>query len=385
MNQTERNIRDDYLFKKTIGCGAFGRVVVAVNIQTKKQVAIKIISKITPHMTPKRFIKETNIIKNIQHPNIMEYLDRYEDAENYYIVTEYIKHGELYNYIVTNDISIKKCKKIFCQLLSALEYCHGNLMAHRDIKLENIMISQDKKMKIKLIDFGFATRLNLHSMHKKKCGSPYYAAPEIIYDKQYNPFKADVWSLGVVLYALITKIFPFPDPKIQSTFVYNDLTNRYEIIDYNSLLITDPLLKNLFSNIFVTPENRINITQLKNHPWLRGMTIKSYLCPMSSLAPMNYSVIEKMVGLGFNYSEVIKSIIHKTKTVELMVYNYLFTYLSELQSNKVKSHNGINRERLSEPVNSVDSVDNVNSVDSVDITTGYLSNHRLNCQKILHH
>ncbi|AUL79864.3 hypothetical protein QJ857_gp0295 [Tupanvirus soda lake] len=343
MNQSGRNIKDDYIFKSPIGKGAYGEVFKASHRRTKDKVAIKVISKNTQRFRLKRFQKERDIIKSFDHPNIMGYIDCYEDDDYYYIVSEYIKHGELFNYVISNNIPIKKCKKIFCQLLSAVEYCHGNLVAHRDIKLENIMISDVKNFTIKLIDFGFATKLNLHSMHKKKCGSPEYAAPELLYSDKYNPFKSDIWSLGVVLFSLVTGSFPFPSPITKRPYTYDTATKQYSVIQYCKSAITDPLLNDLLSKIFVLPENRISIHEIKNHLWLNGFTVKSYLptIPLVSkgllLSKSDLSdskevpkglllskyVVEKMVELGFNRTEVMKSLVNKTKTVELVVYYHL--------------------------------------------------------------
>ncbi|XWV25431.1 putative SNF1-related protein kinase catalytic subunit alpha KIN11-like [Tupanvirus deep ocean] len=419
MNQSERNIEEDYEFGTSIGRGAYGEVVKAINRRTKNKVAIKIISKNTPRFKLKRFQKERDIIKSFDHPNIMGYIDCYEDDSFYYIVSEYIKYGELFNYVLSNEnIPIKRCKKIFCQLLSAVEYCHGNMVAHRDIKLENIMISDIKNCIVKLIDFGFATKLNLHSMHKKKCGSPEYAAPELMYSDKYNPFKSDIWSLGVVLFSLVTGSFPFPSPNTKRPFTYDTITKQYSVLEYHRSAIKDPLLNDLLSKIFVLPENRISIDEIKNHPWLKGVTFKSYLpiilfsksdktelkeIPLSQVhqnfqegvalripkeIPIIDSLIEKMVELGFNQTNIMKSLVNKTKTVELIVYYHLFEHLGidmENSSNEQSwsTYDHMPRHQYSDPM----STESVNSTSGsvkrkfvskskyckfmVDITMGY--------------
>ena len=204
-----------YKVIKRLGDGSYGTVYSVVNIQTNVTVAMKKIEKVKENEIDDLEIKnEIDILKKLDHPNIVKIYEFYNTLTDFYIVTEYCKKGELYGYI-KNTYSENQLAVLFYQVFSGLYYLHDNHILHRDLKLENIMISdieKDLKTKeeyfwIKIIDFGTAKIFKKNKNEKAVVGSSYYIAPEVLKQK-YNE-KCDTWSVGVILYMLIVGRAPF--------------------------------------------------------------------------------------------------------------------------------------------------------------------------------
>lgn len=256
----KKNLLNDYYLKDIVGEGSFGIVNLAEHKITNKKVAIKSIFKenLEKRNLTKKFFTEVKLLKACDHPNIVKYIDIYEDDQKFYIVMEYIGKGELFAHVILAKFSEEKSKIVFKQLLDAIEHCHQKSIAHRDIKLENIFVEDDSEInfKIKVGDFGLATLVNESSLHNTFCGSLDYTSPEVIENKKYNPFLVDVWSLGVVLYTMITGAFPW-NSKIMNVLTYK--------CDYDGF---SPLVTDLLEKIFTIPEKRISLQEIKKHQWL---------------------------------------------------------------------------------------------------------------------
>ena len=326
-------ISKDYIIfkKKLLGEGQFGKVVKGINKKTNTKVAIKIINKkamtslrsninISDEVAKQKFIRETNIMRICNHPHIVKYYGCYEEDDKFYIVMERIDYGDLYSlvnkYGVLDDIIVQK---ICAQLISALEYCHGNLITHRDLKLENILISNKKNMIVKLSDFGLSTYINMNSFQKTFCGSIHYAAPEIISGNAYNPMKTDIWSIGVIIYALLIGKYPWKDNCVNDTI--NDIINfNYRIHDFELL---DEEIKDLLSKIFVPEGFRISINEIKNHPWIQPHILPSYLEIRNPIKDIDCLIIDKIVSLGFTKQDVLLSVYENRNTIENAMYHIL--------------------------------------------------------------
>lgn len=157
------------------------------------------------------FLKETDILRDISHPNIIRIFDMYEDETSYYMVTELCMGGDLFSKIeqqidMQKSFSEKQAAYIIEQILMAINMCHKNNICHRDLKPENILF--DNEGRIKVIDFGTAKKVDPEDGMKGVKGTPYYVAPEIISQMKYNE-KCDIWSIGVIMYILLTGIPPF--------------------------------------------------------------------------------------------------------------------------------------------------------------------------------
>ena len=199
----------NYEFKKTIGEGNFAKVKLSIFKPTKEEFAIKIINKKKLQKKMKNTIfRENDIISKLKHPNIIKVFEIVEDSENYYIIMENCKNGELFDYIVAHqNLSEDEASIFFYQLIKGVEYIHSKNIVHRDLKPENLLLTENNILKI--IDFGLSHPFDGTELLKTKCGSPSYAAPEIITGTEYDGFKTDVWCCGVILYAMLCGYLPF--------------------------------------------------------------------------------------------------------------------------------------------------------------------------------
>jgi serine/threonine protein kinase len=173
--------------------------------------AIKFVKKeiLKDHDQLKKLMEsEISVLGRVSHPNILGIFELLHDERHYYIVSEYVRHGELYDFMVKKDtISEGQIKHIVRQLFMAINYLHCNGIVHRDIKPQNILVYNKDKLEIKLTDFGFAKICNEKTM-SEMLGSPLYMPPEIINNETYNS-KVDIWSAGVVVYILVSGKVPF--------------------------------------------------------------------------------------------------------------------------------------------------------------------------------
>lgn len=228
-------------------------------------VAIKIIKKDSfkdnPQLQPK-IQREIALMRLFDHPHILKLLDILESPRHLYIGLEYASNGELFTYVVENkSISEQQAMKFFRQLIYGLEYLHSLGICHRDLKPENILL--DDKYNIKIADFGFA-RFTKNSVAETSCGSPHYVAPEVIGGDVYDGRCADVWSCGVILYALLTGNLPFDDPSIRN------LLAKVRRAQFVMPDVSDTLKDLLSKMLTKDPKNRITIRQIKEHPAFIG-------------------------------------------------------------------------------------------------------------------
>ena len=214
LKRSNNVIISNYEILKLIGFGSFGKVYLANHIPTKYKVAIKIVNN---HKNP-NVKSKYNILKGLNHINIIKIFDYFEKNDKTYIVLEYISGGELFDQIKNKGpLKQNELSSIFFQLIKILKYLHKKNIYHRDLKLENILLSKNNL--IKLIDFGSAIKqqkkLNINSSKNNllltKCGSINYCAPEILKGFKYNGKNSDIWSLGVILYVLSTGSLPFDE------------------------------------------------------------------------------------------------------------------------------------------------------------------------------
>jgi len=201
---------DFYQFGKTLGVGAYGKVKLGLQILTGEKVAVKMFEsiKIADPNSKRRVAREIRILKALQHPRIVRLFEVVESATRKHVIMEYASGGDLCHYVREKKrLSEGESARLFMQITDALSYCHRRGVVHRDVKLDNLLL--DAFGNVKLADFGFSVTFFHGQKLKKACGSPSYAAPEIVTRKPYNPPGVDVWSLGVVLYAMVC-LFPLP-------------------------------------------------------------------------------------------------------------------------------------------------------------------------------
>ena len=234
----------DYIIKRTIGEGTFSKVKLGINKITNEKVAIKILekSKIVEKDDLDRILREMKIITELNHQNVIKVHEMCESNEYFLIIMEYCEGGELFNYIVENQrLSEEETAYFFYQLINGIEYIHSKGIVHRDLKPENLLLDENKVLKI--IDFGLSNFYN-GTYLSTPCGSPCYASPEMVSGKSYNGFYIDVWSTGIILFAMMCGYLPFEDPDNDILFK-KILAGR---LHYPSHL--SPLAKDIMKRIF---------------------------------------------------------------------------------------------------------------------------------------
>ena len=268
--QTEKPSKK-YKVLNVIGNGSFGKVYKAMNIITDNLVAIKSIKKKDSEVEGEDIKNEINVLKKMSHPNIVKIYEFYDIKDNYYLITEFCKFGELYNFIKFH-FSEKQICVLFYQVFSGLIYLHEKNIIHRDIKLENIMIDAIEKdnittepyFYIKIIDFGSAKFFSSHKKEDEIIGSCYYIAPEVL-KKKYNE-KCDTWSAGVLLYMCLTKKAPF-NGKTNDIILEKIKEGNYDKT-CRKLMEYSPDVRDLLSNLLeVNEKKRFSARQALNHPW----------------------------------------------------------------------------------------------------------------------
>uniref|UniRef100_A0A8D3EEJ2 Serine/threonine-protein kinase BRSK2-like n=1 Tax=Scophthalmus maximus TaxID=52904 RepID=A0A8D3EEJ2_SCOMX len=205
-----------YRLEKTLGKGQTGLVKLGIHCVTCQKVAVKIVNreKLSESVLMK-VEREIAILKLIEHPHVLKLHDVYENKKYLYLVLEHVSGGELFDYLVKKGrLTPKEARKFFRQIISALDFCHSHSICHRDLKPENLLL--DEKNNIRIADFGMASLQVGESLLETSCGSPHYACPEVIRGEKYDGRKADAWSCGVILFALLVGALPFDDDNLRN-------------------------------------------------------------------------------------------------------------------------------------------------------------------------
>ena len=262
MSEKVPEVLKEYIFIKDIGEGNFGKVKLSKLIATNEKFAIKILNKQKlKSQTKSSSINEIEILAKLDHPNIIHVENIVEDEINYYIIMEYCTGGELFDYIVKQErLDEIEAAIFFYQLIKGVEYIHKQNLAHRDLKPENLLLTKDHLLKI--IDFGLCHNFDGTKLLKTKCGSPSYAAPEILKGFPYNGFKSDIWCCGIILYGMLCGYLPFDGENNQEIFRQIVKCNP----EFPPFLEDDSI--DLIAKILnPEPKKRMSITQIKLHPF----------------------------------------------------------------------------------------------------------------------
>ncbi|KAG0763835.1 hypothetical protein G6F16_003447 [Rhizopus arrhizus] len=280
----------DYVLGKTIGRGSSGRVKLGVHKQTGERVAIKMISRSrlsASSITSKSVQRELAVLQLLHHPNLVDLRQVLQDTSYVYFVMEYCEGGELFHYLAQKGrLHESEARLLFIQLITALNWCHAHHISHRDLKPENILLDKDKQ-NIKIADFGMAALQSLDTLLKTSCGSPHYASPEIVRGKRYHGPATDVWSCGVILYAMVTGYLPFDDEHIPKLLKKIKSGKYRSLPDYLSADVKDLIQRMLV----VDANQRMNMSEILVHPWLNNQSFlgtelrflqpnKFKLCPL---------------------------------------------------------------------------------------------------------
>ncbi|XP_071177071.1 serine/threonine-protein kinase SIK2-like isoform X1 [Mytilus edulis] len=321
-----------YDIEKTIGKGNFAVVKLGRHRITKSEVAIKIIDKTQlneDNLT--KVYREVQILKMVNHQNIIKLYQVMETKNMLYLVSEYAPNGEIFDFIAQHGrLSERDARKKFWQIILAVDYCHTRHVVHRDLKAENLLL--DANMNIKIADFGFGNFYKKNEHLSTWCGSPPYAAPEVFEGKKYLGPQIDIWSLGVVLYVLVCGALPFDGQSLQ---ILRDrvLSGRFRIPYF---MTTD--CENLIRRMLVLdPNKRFSINQIKKHKWMQseeGQPKSTPPSPMlginAKLGEFNEQILRLMQSLGIDQQ--------KTKeALEKDSYDH-YTAIYYLLMDRLKQH-----------------------------------------------
>ncbi|XP_059414185.1 serine/threonine-protein kinase BRSK1-like isoform X1 [Carassius carassius] len=292
-----------YRLEKTLGKGQTGLVKLGIHCITGQKVAIKIVNreKLSESVLMK-VEREIAILKLIEHPHVLKLYDVYENNKYLYLVLEHVSGGELFDYLVKKGrLTPKEARKFFKQIISALDFCHSHSICHRDLKPENLLL--DEKNNIRIADFGMASLQVGDSLLETSCGSPHYACPEVIRGEKYDGRRADVWSCGVILFALLVGALPFDHDNLRQ------LLEKVKSGVFHMPHFIPPDCQALLRGMIeVNPEKRLTLEEIQKHPWYQGG--RNEPCPeqpaprrvcvkrILSLTDLDPDVLESMHSLG---------------------------------------------------------------------------------------
>ncbi|VFQ87278.1 unnamed protein product [Cuscuta campestris] len=261
-----------YEMGKVLGHGTFAKVYLARNLETSEQVAVKVVRKdhVAKQGMAEQIQREIAVMRLARHRNVVELREVMATKRKIFFVMEYVRGGELLARVAAEGrLGEEEARRYFRQLVGAVEFCHGRGIFHRDLKLENLLLDEDGELKVS--DFGLSAlpeQQRHDGLLHTRCGTPAYVAPEVLRKKGYDGAKADVWSCGVILYAILAGFLPFREHNV--VYMYTKLLKA----EYTFPPWISPAARSLISKILVAdPEKRISIPAIKKSPWfLAGET-----------------------------------------------------------------------------------------------------------------
>jgi tRNA A-37 threonylcarbamoyl transferase component Bud32 len=299
-----------FLCERQIGLGSFASVWKGHHIISHSPVAIKVIGKasIDNAVARTRLQREIALLKQLNHPFIAELFQVTEDADNYLLIMEYVEHGNLMDYVNDHgELSEDQARRYFLQLVSVLEYLHvDKRIAHRDLKCENVLL--DRHNNIRLIDFGLSNMFSEAAPSlQTACGSPAYAAPEMVLGSGYTQ-AADIWSAGIVLFAIMAGYLPFDDDQIQH-ILHKIVYSEIEFPETFSPQLVDLLKRMLCKD----PRGRITAHMITQHPWFSQSDYAAMVAESRFAAPsegdeeavaVDPDIIQEMTAFGIDCHEL---------------------------------------------------------------------------------
>jgi serine/threonine protein kinase len=262
-----------YEYVKTLGSGCSSAVILARHTISGNPFACKVVSR--AHLVSEnifdRFEQEVRLLPSLRHPNIVNFEEIVFDPELIYLVMEYCSHGDLFSHILAHGIFPEnRAREITQQIAEAVRYIHGRDIAHRDLKPENILL--DRHFVAKLADFGLCHIESSKNLLRTPCGSPFYAPPEIIANMDYDGKSADIWSLGVIVYTMVTGSYPW------SAENQVELFRQIKACDVEiPPTLSEALQELLASMLQRDPARRLTIAEVLSSPWFPKTPIRAPL------------------------------------------------------------------------------------------------------------
>ena len=316
----------EYNLKGILGKGTFSIVRLGENKITKEKVAIKIMQK-NKILNKDDFIRiqrEIEILKRLKHPNVIKIHHIFEDEKKIYIIMEFCENGELFNRIVEKkSLTENEAALFYYQLINGLEYIHKNGIVHRDLKPENLLLSKNDLLKV--IDFGLSNYREENKLLFTPCGSPCYASPEMVSGQRYDGCMIDIWSTGIILFAMVCGYLPFEDN--DNDILFGKILKCKIHYPKSMGALTLDLMKKI---IVPEPKQRITLEQIKLHDfYLKG----KYL--FSIKYPELVDEIEGNNNKNINKNEIISNNIHSIKNVEPIVNNNIMKNIKEYKEKNI--------------------------------------------------
>nr|XP_060614445.1 serine/threonine-protein kinase MARK2 isoform X6 [Anolis sagrei ordinatus] len=270
-------------------------------------------------------------MKVLNHPNIVKLFEVIETEKTLYLVMEYASGGEVFDYLVAHGrMKEKEARAKFRQIVSAVQYCHQKFIVHRDLKAENLLLDAD--MNIKIADFGFSNEFTFGNKLDTFCGSPPYAAPELFQGKKYDGPEVDVWSLGVILYTLVSGSLPFDGQNLKE-LRERVLRGKYRIPFYMSTDCENLLKKFLILN----PSKRGTLEQIMKDRWMNvgheDDELKPYVEPLPDYKDPRRT--ELMISMGYTREEIQDSLVSQKYNEVMATYLLLGYKNSELDNDTI--------------------------------------------------
>lgn len=298
-----------YILGDTLGIGTFGKVKIATHHLTNHKVAVKILNrqKIKSLDVVSKIKREIQNLKLFRHPHIIKLYQVISTPTDIFMVMEYVSGGELFDYIVKHGkLKEPEARRFFQQIISGVDYCHRHMVVHRDLKPENLLL--DSNLNVKIADFGLSNMMHDGEFLRTSCGSPNYAAPEVISGKLYAGPEVDIWSCGVILYALLCGTLPFDDEHVPTLF-RKIKSGIFAVPDY----LNKEVVSLLCLMLQVDPLKRATIAQIRDHDWFQK-DLPNYLFP--SPQDQDASIVEM---------DVIREICEKFGVTEYEVQRALLS------------------------------------------------------------
>ncbi|KAJ1525692.1 hypothetical protein ONE63_008903 [Megalurothrips usitatus] len=298
-----------YTLGQTLGVGTFGKVKIGEHQLTKHKVAVKILNrqKIKSLDVVGKIRREIQNLKLFRHPHIIKLYQVISTPTDIFMIMEYVSGGELFDYIVKHGkLKEHEARRFFQQIISGVDYCHRHMIVHRDLKPENLLL--DHNLHVKIADFGLSNMMMDGEFLRTSCGSPNYAAPEVISGKLYAGPEVDIWSCGVILYALLCGTLPFDDEHVPTLF-RKIKSGIFPIPDY----LNKSVVSLLCHMMHIDPMKRATIEDIKKHDWFQK-DLPAYLFP--SPVEQDSSVID---------TDAVAEVCEKFAVKESEVHNALLS------------------------------------------------------------
>lgn len=289
-------------------------------------VAIKIVRKDFLDSKPslrRKMRREISVLKLLSHPNVMSLIDVFEIETHLFLVMEFVDGLELFEFLVRRGaLPPNEALAFFHQIICGLEYCHRRLIVHRDLKPENLLL--DRQLRLKIADFGMTSLNPPGSLLETSCGSPHYCDPMVVSGERYDGLKADIWSCGVILYAMVTGRLPFDDENLQRLLLKVQAGQFH--LPSN---LPDDLRDLIKKMLTVDPDERITLDGIKAHPWFNTCQPKHYPqddfeAPPAPIQNPDLSIVASLSDLGLgDRDSIVQVLTLDGQSIEKVFYSQL--------------------------------------------------------------